>query len=154
MGLNLMKVADVMQKDIDFLHPQMTVKAALRVLFEKEHRGLPVVLPRSNKLVGFITDQDILSRCFPSMEEYIGDVVHARDFTAMEKKLKDVMKLKVKDVMYARVTSIAEHEPIMKAEIMMKLKNISRLPVVDKKHRVTGMIRKRDIFKALASNYM
>lgn len=149
-----MKVSEIMHQDIDLLHPDMTVKAALRILFDREHRGLPVVHPRSKKLIGFLTDQDIFSRCFPTMEEYIGDIVHARDFTAMEKKLKDVLRLRVKDVMFTRVTSISGNEPIMKAEIMMKLKNISRLPVVDKKDRVIGMIRKRDIFKALANNYM
>lgn len=149
-----MKVSEAMVKDIDYLTPNMTVKQALRLLFEKEHRGLPVITGRGRTLVGFLTDQDILSRCFPSMEEYMNDIVHARDFTAMEKRLKDVVKLKVRDVMYKRVTSITEDEPVMKAEVVMKLKNISRLPVVDKKRHLLGMIRKRDIFKALIKNYI
>jgi len=148
-----MKVADVMQKDIDYLTPVMSVKAALKLLFEKEHRGLPVVRGRDKKLIGFLTDQDVLSRCFPSIEEYMEDIVHARDFTAMEKKLKEIMKLKVGDVMFKRVTSISADEPVMKAEVIMKLKNISRLPVVDNHGRLIGMIRKRDIFNALISKY-
>ena len=148
-----MIVSDVMNKKVDSVTPNMSVKEALKLLFSKDHTGLPVVMPRSKQLVGFLTDQDILARCFPSMEEYMEDIVHARDFTAMEKKLKDIMKLKVADVMYKRVTSITESEPVMKAEVVMKLKNISRLPVVDKRGRLIGMIRKRDIFKALISKY-
>lgn len=148
-----MNVSDVMNRKIDYATPNMSVKDALKLLFSKDHTGLPVVMPRSKELIGFLTDQDIFARCFPSMEEYMEDIVHARDFTAMENKLKEVMKLKVKDVMYKRVTWISEDDPVMKAEVVMKLKNISRLPVVDKKKRLIGMIRKRDIFKALVSKY-
>jgi CBS domain-containing protein len=36
----------------------------------------------------------------------------------------------------------------------MKLRNISRLPVVDKRFRLKGMITKRDIFKALTTKYI
>jgi CBS domain-containing protein len=131
-----MKVSEVMTRSIDFVTPTMTVREALKILFTKQHRGMPVVMPRSKKVVGFVTDQDILSKCFPSMEEYMADIVHARDFTAMEAKLKDIMKLKVKNIMYTDVTVISEDEQIMKAEVIMKLRNISRLPVVDKRFRL------------------
>lgn len=149
-----MNVSDVMNRKIDYATPNMSVKEALKLLFSKDHTGLPVVMPRSKTLIGFLTDQDVLSKCFPSIDEYMEDIVHARDFTAMENKLKEVMKYKVGDVMYKRVTSITENEPVMKAEVVMKLKNISRLPVVDKRGRLIGMIRKRDIFKALIGKYI
>ena len=149
-----MKVSEAMVRDIDYLTPNMTVKQALRLLFEKEHRGLPVVTGRGKTLIGFLTDQDILARCFPSVDEYMNDLVHARDFTAMEKRIKDVIRMNVRDVIYKRVTYITEDEPVMKAEVVMKLKNISRLPVVDKKRHLLGMIRKRDIFKALIKDYL
>jgi CBS domain-containing protein len=149
-----MLVSEVMQKDLDYLTPSMSVKEALKVLIYKEHRGLAVIMPRSKKLLGFLTDQDILSRCFPLMEEYMENIVQARDYTAMEKKLKDIMRLRVESVMFRNVTAITADEPVMKAEVIMKLKNISRLPVINKKMQYVGMIRKRDIFKALVSKYL
>ena len=77
------------------------------------------------------------------------DVVHASDFTAMEKKVYEIMKMKVKDVMNKKVISIRKDKPILQAESLMKVKDVSRLPVVDEKGYLIGILSKRDIFRAL-----
>lgn len=143
-----MKVSDVMQKKIDSVMPSTKVIDAAKLIFKHNHTGLPVV-DGKNKLVGFITDQDILSQCFPSMKEYMEDVVHGRDFNAMEQKLKEIMKMKVKDVMSKSVMSIEKNKLLLNAESIMKVKDIARLPVVDGKNHLIGILTKRDIFRAL-----
>ena len=143
-----MKVSEIMQKNIDSVTPSTAVIDAARLIFKHNHTGLPVV-DSKNKLVGFITDQDILSQCFPSMKEYMEDVVHGRDFNAMEQKLKEIMKMKVKDVMSKSVMSIEKNKSLLNAESVMKVKDIARLPVVDEKNRLIGILTKRDIFRAL-----
>lgn len=116
--------------------------------------GLPVCTGTKNKLVGFITDQDILSQCFPSMKEYVEDVVHARDFDGMEEKLKEIMKMKVKDVMSESVVYIDKDSSLLKAESLMKTKDVARLPVVDSTGNLIGILTKRDIFRSLVGKYM
>lgn len=143
-----MKVSDLMQKKIDSVMPSTKVIDAAKLIFKHKHTGLPVV-DGKNKLVGFITDQDILSQCFPSMKEYMEDVVHGGDFNAMEKKLKEIMKMKVKDVMSKSVMSIEKDKSLLNAESIMKVKDIARLPVVDEKNHLIGILTKRDIFRAL-----
>lgn len=148
-----MKVLRVMQKKVDFVTPQTPLKKAVKIIFGKKHSGLPVVDAKTKKLIGFITDQDILSRCFPSMKEYVEDVVHDGNFSAMEKKFKEIMDLKVENVMNKSVKYIHENDPILKAESVMKLRDIARLPVVDDKKRLIGIITKREIFRALIGKY-
>lgn len=143
-----MKVSDIMQKNLDVVAPSAAVIDAAKLIFKHNHTGLPVV-DGKNKLVGFITDQDILSECFPSMKEYMEDVVHGRDFNAMEKKLKEIMKMKVKDVMSKTVVSIEKNKSLLNAESIMKVKDIARLPVVDEKNHLIGILTKRDIFRTL-----
>lgn len=149
-----MRVGQVMNKKLYYATPNQTLGDAIKIIFGKDHTGLPVVEAKSLKLVGFITDQDILSGCFPSMKEYMEDVVHAGDFSLMEKKFKQVIKHKVKDVMSKNVVKILEDQPVLKAESIMKVKDISRLPVVDKNNKLVGIIRKKDIFKALVGKYL
>lgn len=149
-----MKVIDVMQKKVDSVSPQTSVLDAAKLIFGHGHTGLPVVSGKSEKLVGFITDQDILSRCFPSIKEYVEDVVHARDFDSMEKKLQEIMRMKVKDVMSKSVISIHKDEPLLKAESIMKVKDIARLPVVDANKKLIGILTKRDIFRAMVGKWM
>lgn len=144
-----MKVKEIMNKKVDFLTPSMSVLDAARLIFRHKHTGLPVVSGKDNKLIGFLTDQDILSQCFPSIKEYMEDVVHARDFSAMEKKIKEIMKMKVKDIMSTQAISIHEDSPVLKAESLMKVKDVARLPVVDEKGNLIGILTKRDIFRAL-----
>lgn len=148
-----MKASDIMQKKVDFVTPETSLREASKMIFGKAHMGLPVVSKKSKKLVGFITDQDILSQCFPSMKEYVEDVVHAQDFSAMENKLKDIMNLKVKDVMSKQAIFIKKDDLLLKIESIMKLKDIARLPVVDDRKRLIGILTKRDIFRALVGKY-
>lgn len=144
-----MKVSDIIKRDVDSINTNQSVLDAAKLIFKHGHTGIPVVSGKSKKLVGFITDQDILSQCFPSMQDYIEDVVHSRDFEGMEKKVKEIMKMKVKDVMSKQLILIREDAPLMKAESVMKTKDVARLPVVDEKGNLIGILTKRDIFKAL-----
>jgi len=133
--------------------PKTSLRQASKIIFGKLHMGLPVVALKSRKLVGFITDQDILSQCFPTMKEYVEDTVHSRDFSAMEKNLKHIMNLKVKDVMSKQVIYVKKDDPLLKIESIMKLRDIARLPVVDEKKKLIGILTKRDIFRALVGKY-
>ena len=148
-----MIVSEIMQKKVIFVTPQDTVHEAAKIIFGKKHNGLPVVSEKSKKLVGFLTDQDILSQCFPSIKEYMEDSVHGRDFTAMEKKLKSIMQMKVGDVMNKQVVYVTKDMPLLKAESLMKVKDIARLPVVNDKNELIGLLTKRDIFRVLVGKY-
>lgn len=145
-----MKVKDVFKKNVSYTRPQSSLLDAAKFIFGKHHKGLPVV-NTNKKLIGFITEQDILSQLFPSITELMEDYVHERDFETMEKNVKNILTKKVKDVMSKNVISIHVDEPILKAESLMKLKDIRRLPVVDNKGNLIGIITKGDIFRKLVS---
>ncbi|MBI5044432.1 MAG: CBS domain-containing protein [Candidatus Levybacteria bacterium] len=149
-----MKVADIAKKDVDFVNKTQSVLEAAKVIFKHGHTGIPVVSGKNKKLIGFITDQDILSQCFPSLKEYIDDVVKSRDFDSMEAKLKEIMKMKVKDVMNHELICIQDDAPLLKAESLMKVKHIARLSVVDNKGNLVGILTKRDIFRALVGKLL
>jgi CBS domain-containing protein len=144
-----MKVKDIFQKKVDYVTPDSTLIDAARFIFGHNHKGLPVVKGNSKKLVGFITEQDILSLLFPNIHDLLEDYVHEKDFEEMETKVKSVMIKKVKDVMTRIIIAIHVEEPLLKAESTMKIKDISRLPVVDDKGNLIGIISKGDIFRAL-----
>lgn len=146
-----MKVKDVFKKNVVYERPESTLLDAAKFIFGRHHKGLPIVKGPKKKLVGFITEQDILSLLFPSIKDLIEDYVHERDFEIMEKNVKNILTKKIKDVMTKNVISIGVNEPILKAESLMKLKDIRRLPVVDGKGNLIGIITKGDIFRKLVS---
>ncbi|MCL4415849.1 MAG: CBS domain-containing protein [Actinobacteria bacterium] len=149
-----MKVRDVCQKEIGYTTPDSTLFDAAKFIFGHKHQGIPVIKfkGKNKKLVGFITEQDILSQLFPKLSDIIEDYVHVRDFEEMEKNVKSVLTKKVKEVMSKQIISIHVNEPLLKAESIMKIKDISRLPVVNDKGYLVGIISKVDIFRALVSS--
>lgn len=144
-----MKVKDIFKKDYVSVSPNDKVYKAAKLIFGEGRMGLPVVTGKKKKLVGFITDQDITSDMFPSIKEIMEDYVHERDFEAMEKKIKPILSKKVKEIMSKRVISIHLEAPILKAESVMKIKDVRRLPVIDDNKHLVGIISKGDIFRAL-----
>ncbi len=147
--MNNMKVKDIFKKDFVSISPNATVYEAAKLIFGAHHMGVPVVSGKKNKLVGFITDQDITSDMFPSIKEIMEDYIHERDFEEMEKKIKPILAKKVKDTMSKRVISIHLDDPVLKAESLMMVKDVRRLPVVDDNKHLLGIISKGDIFRAL-----
>jgi predicted transcriptional regulator len=146
-----MKVSDVYQKGVGYTTPEATLISAAKYIFGHRHTGIPVIHEKSKKLVGFLTEQDILSQLFPKVETLFQDYVHERDFEEMEKNIKPILIKKVKDVMCKTTFSIHIEDPLLKAESIMKIRDVSRLPVVDTHGRLLGIISKVDIFKALVS---
>lgn len=148
-----MKVRDVFQKKVGYITPDSTLFDAAKFIFGHKHQGIPVVKikGKNKKLVGFITEQDILSQLFPKVKDLFEDYIHERDFEAMEKNVKNILIKKVKTVMSKKPISIHADEPLLKAESIMKLENVSRMPVVDSKGKLIGIISKVDIFRALVN---
>lgn len=146
-----MKVKDAFSKKVRYITPNSSLLDAAKFIFGNNHKGIPVVEQSSKKVVGFITEQDIMSQMFPKVADLMEDYVHERDFEAMENNLKNILEKSVKNVMSKKIISVHLDEPLLKAESVMKLKEISRLPVVDDKGVLVGIISKGDIFRALVS---
>lgn len=145
-----MKVKNAFNKKVGYITLESTLLDAAKYIFGHNHKGIPVV-NNSKKVIGFITEQDIMSQMFPKASELMEDYIHERDFEQMENNLKNILTQKVKNVMSKRVITIHIDEPLLKAESIMKLKDISRLPVVDDKGVLIGIISKGDIFRRLVS---
>lgn len=145
-----MKVADVMQKYVESISPEDSVLQAAHLIFGRGINGLPVCKDR--RVVGFITERDIVSRFYPSIQEYIDDPFHSSDFEGMETKVSEILSLKVEEVMTKTPITITADAPLLKAHSLMNLNKIGRVPVVDDKGNLVGIISKGDIFRAIVGN--
>jgi len=142
-----MKVADVMQKSVDFVPQSMPLLGVAKIIFGSRINGVPVC--RDKEVIGFITDTDILSQFFPSTSEYMKDPLHEGDFEGMEKKLDSILSLPASKIMSRNPKTITAETPLLKAQSMMIVNKIGRLPVVDEKNKLVGILSKGDIFRSL-----
>ncbi len=144
-----MKVADVMQRHIDVVNASTPIKEVARFIFGHGINGLPVC--EIKKVIGFITERDILNKFYPSIHEYLQDSEHIGDFEAMENKANDVFALTAADVMSKQPITVLPDTPILHALSLMFVHKIGRLPVVDKQGNLVGLISKRNIFRAVVN---
>jgi acetoin utilization protein AcuB len=115
--------------------PDLSVNDAFD-LMKKEHiRRLPVV-DKHGKLVGIVSDKDLL-RVSPSP---------ATTLSAYEIPYL-LSKVKVNDVMTKKVITVSEDTPIEDAARIMVDNKIGGLPVVNGESVVVGIITETDIFK-------
>jgi len=142
-----MKVAEVMEKDVDYVLVDTPVEEVARLIFGHGINGVPVC--KDKKVIGFITERDILSRFYPSLKEYIEDRVHASDFEAMENKVFEILSLPAQEIMSNNPVLITPETPLLRALSLMFIQKVGRLPVVDEKGDLVGILSKGDIFRNL-----
>jgi CBS domain-containing protein len=153
-----MKVKDVMNPQVITVTPEETVKSAAQLL--KKHRisGLPVM--EGDKLVGIITETDILKLLkthskggglwLPSPFEVIE--IPLRELIGWEelkRSLEDIGSQPVKNIMSTTLHTITPEDTIENASEKMVKHRVNRLPVT-KQQKLVGIIARGDIIKALS----
>ena len=143
-----MQVKEVMVKDVESLSADISVKEAMDILFKRKISGLPVI-DKEGKLVGMFTEKSILSYLLPSYIEKVGRFVYEENPKATKKKLSELCHIKVAELMRKEVITTTEDTTLCEAARIMLTQKARRLPVMDKEGKITGMIAREDILKAM-----
>jgi CBS domain-containing protein len=136
-------VSDVMTRDVVSLKPEMSVSDAWQKMIHHEVKAMPVV-DKTGKVVGLLTDEDLLDR---------GGILHRLSVTLqmpeedIQKAIKSLSEtsLTVADVMTQPVITIAPDDSLGSATQKMVHANLKRLPVVDARDHLMGMLSRLDI---------
>lgn len=128
-----MFVGDRMSRPVISVSPDTPINDVL-VMFKKEHiRRAPVL--KDGKLVGIVSEKDLLNAS-PSDVSTLS--VWEMNYL--------ISKVKIKNVMTKKVTTVSRDTPIEEAARIMADNKIGGLPVMDGE-RVVGMITETDLFK-------
>jgi len=142
-----MRVADVMSRHVEFVSEDTKVEKLALLIFGRGINGVPVCHKR--KVVGFVTERDILSKFYPTISEYVDDPFHSSDFEKMEDKVQEILEMNASEIMSQKPATVTPDTPLLRAQSIMFIEKVGRLPVVDKKGNLVGIIAKGDIFRAL-----
>jgi CBS domain-containing protein len=118
-----MKVKEVMTKKIEMIRSDAMVSEATRLMKSLDVGVLPV--QETNKLIGVITDRDVVCR-----------VIAAG---------RDAKITSVKEVMTPEVFSCSEDEDIEEAAKLMEEKRVHRLMVLNDQNKPVGIFTLSDI---------
>lgn len=143
-----MFVKDVMVTDVRTATKEDLVRSVAVTICTTKISGLPVV-DGNNRLIGMISEKDILNALLPSYSDFLEDPIRARDFLAMEKSYTDTLSRTVGDLMTKKVYSVLPDDLVMQAASQMALHNFRRVPVVDERGILQGIVSLGDIHKSI-----
>ncbi len=143
-GLEML-VRDVMTKNVLSITKYESVIQVANILTDKNISGLPVV-DKENKVIGIITQADILSMVGVSREHTFKDLLkYMLGERLPERRIGDL----VGDIMTSPALTINPDTNVAEAVKIMDEKRIRRLTVVDKNNKLIGILTRADILKAV-----
>ena len=124
---NSVLVKDVMTREVVCLKPDDLVSKAVSMMAEKSIST--IVITSEKKLVGVITERDLVSRVM--------------------NKAKDPKKTKIKDVMSTQPRFVVPDASLLQASNYMKQQHVRKLIVVGNEGEVIGLVSQTDIINNL-----
>ncbi|HMN38769.1 MAG TPA: CBS domain-containing protein [Hyphomicrobium sp.] len=121
-----MKVKDAMHKPATWVDADMPVPEIAAMMRQEDIGAVPV--GENDRLIGMVTDRDIAIRAFAGASN------------PLELKARDVMS---KGIVYCR-----DSEDLDDAVRLMESKQIRRLPVLNERKRMVGMLSLGDVAHA------
>jgi CBS domain-containing protein len=121
-----MKVKNAMHKGAEWVAPDTPVAQIAKKMKELDVGSLPV--GENDRLIGMVTDRDITCRA----------VANGRD----------ISKVTARDVMTRGIFYCRDSEELDDALRIMESRKIRRLPVIDEKKRMVGMLSLGDVSHA------
>ena len=143
-----MKVKDIMIKKVESILPEIPVSQALDLLSKNKISGLPVI-DKENKLVGMLTEKDIIKYILPGYLKKVGTFVYEDNPKAIRNKVKELLEQrKVSDIMREEVITKGPDTSLSEVARTMLIERIRRIPIVDNEGKVVGIIAREDVVKA------
>lgn len=121
-----MKVKDAMHKTVEWREPSTSLSEIAQLMKEADIGSVPI--GENDRLVGMITDRDIAIRAV------------AKDGNISKKTARDAMS---KGIVFCK-----EDDDIDDAIELMEQKQLRRLPVINAKKRLVGMLSLGDVSHA------
>ena len=119
-----MKVKNAMHKGVTWVEPTTSIEQLARLMREHDIGAIPI--GENDRLVGMVTDRDIVCRC-------IAAGLDPKTTTA-------------RDVMTEGIIFCLDRQELDDAARIMETKKVRRLPVINGKKRMIGMLSLGDVY--------
>jgi len=149
----MLKVKDIMTRDLITVSPEMEIVHAAKLLLEKRISGVPVV-DGTGKMVGILCQSDLITQQkrfpIPSVFTLLDGIISLTSMKHIEKEAQKISATTVAHAMTPNPFTVTPEMSIEEVATIMVDKKFHTLPVVDKE-KLVGIVGKEDILKTLMS---
>lgn len=148
----MLTAKDIMTRNVITVTPDTTVERFANLLTEHKISGMPV-LDEKSKLMGIVTENDLISRNkrlhIPTVVTIFDAIIFLGNPKKFEEEIKKMIGIKVVDICTKKVITLKEETPLIEIATIMSEKKIHLLPVM-RGDELVGIVGKADLVKALA----
>jgi CBS domain-containing protein len=120
---NPQQVRDVMTANPQTVTEKDSVLEVARIMRDKDTGIVPVV--DGKKIIGLVTDRDIVVRCIADGKE--------------------IKNCSVNDVMTRKVRTVNEEDSVRDVLNVMSIEQVRRVPVVNRNNEIVGIVSMKDL---------
>lgn len=147
----MLKVKEVMTKDVITVTRETTVLELAKLFTDKHISSIPVV-DADGSLAGIVTETDLVeqdkSLHIPTVISIFDWVIYLESDKKFEKELKKMTGKKVADIYSPDVVTVSPEDAVAKVADIMSSRKVNALPVVEA-GRVVGIIARIDLIRAM-----
>jgi CBS-domain-containing membrane protein len=147
----MLKVKDIMSRDLITVSPETGIVQAARLLLEKRINGL-LVTDETGKLVGILCQSDLIAQQkklpVPSFFTFLDGLIAMSSVKQIEKQVQKIAASTVAEAMTPNPVAAGSDMNIEVVAALMVDKNFHTIPVVDA-GMLVGVVGKEDILRTL-----
>jgi CBS-domain-containing membrane protein len=147
----MLKVKDIMTKELITVSPETEIVHATKLLLENRINGVPVT-DEMGKLVGILCQSDLIAQQkklpVPSFFTFLDGLIPLTSMKQFEKQVQKIAAITVAQAMTPNPVAVRSDTGIEEVAALMVDNNFHTIPVVDKGELV-GIVGKVDILRTL-----
>lgn len=145
-----LRAADVMSRQVVSVTPEASVRQVVELLVGKSYRAIPVL--KEGMPVGIITNSDLIKRAGLTIRV---DLLHSLDTPALHSELEKLTQggKTAESVMTPGPVTANQAMPLTQVAEIMAYRHLKRLPVVDDRGAMVGMISRLDLLRTAARTF-
>lgn len=146
-------VTSIMRRSIPQVSPTDTIATAARLLVKHQIPGVPVV--ESGKLIGIITESDIISREadieVPTPVPFLDAIFMADAGPEFDEEMRRVLAVDARHLMTSPVFSVRSDATLTEVATLMADRGVNPVPVLDDELQVIGMVSRADLVRVISA---
>ena len=146
-------VTQIMRTNVPVIGPDASIAETARILVEHQVPGVAVV--EHDKIIGIITEADIITReaevDVPTPVPFQDAIFMADAGPEFEEELRKVTAINARQLMTTPVISIRSNATLTEVATLMVDRRVNPLPVLDAQNNVVGLVSRSDLVRIISA---
>ncbi len=143
-----MVVGEIMIKDVSAVFEDETVERFVRICSNHQRSGMPVV-DDDMRLVGYISENDIVNAVMPSYFGMLQSASFIPDTNQLKRKLREIRNEPIQKFMNQAIVTVQENDTLLHAADLLIRHKFLSLPVISPEGSLLGIVNRMQILSGV-----